>query len=167
MMTKAAALHFAHWMAQVHPEIFIAIRKKTLPVNHPVQGLAGISDVLSSVGDSLSSAASAVGDWVSSPNNVNALSSVATAYFKSQTPAIGNAQNAVFQTQLQRGQAGLSPAPITYQQTASGQYVPVYNQNTQLTPTMLQGLQPSFLQKYGLVLGVGVGAVVLLMLVSR
>lgn len=166
-MTKAAALQFAQWLASVHPEIFVAIRKKTLPVSHPVQGLGDISDVLSSVGDSLSSAASAVGDWVSTPSNVAALSNVASAYFKSQTPALGNAQNAVFQTQLQRSQAGLSPAPISYQQTASGQYLPVYANNTQLTPNMLQGLAPSFLQKYGLVLGVGVGAVVLLMILTR
>jgi len=166
-MNKQKAAEFAHWLAQAHPEIFVAIRKKTLPANHPVQQLGDLSDVLSSVGDTFSSAVSAVGDWVSTPSNVNALSSVATAYFKSQTPAIGNAQSAVFQTQLQRTQAGLSPAPISYTQNASGQYIPVYAGNTALSPTMLQGLQPNFMQKYGVLLGVGAGALLLILVITR
>jgi hypothetical protein len=165
-MNKIAGQQFAHWLSLEHPDIFLSIRKHTLPVNHPAQALGDISDVLSSVGDSLSSAVSAVGDWVSTPSNVTALSSVASAYFKSQTPVVGNAQNAVFQTQLQRAQYGQAPANITYAQNAAGQLMPVYNGQA-LTPQQLQGMQPTFLQKYGTVLAIGGGAVLLVMILMR
>jgi hypothetical protein len=161
-MNKKTSLAFAHWLAKVHPDIFLSIVRNIKPQTP----LGDISDVLSSIGTTLGDAASAVGDWISNPQNINSLSSVATAYFRSQTPSVGNAQNAVFQTQLQRSQYGQMPVPINYAQNASGQVVPMYNGQV-LSPTQLQSLQPNFLQKYGLVLAVGGGALFLILLLSR
>lgn len=162
-MNKQAAYQFAQWLKGTHPEIFLSILRHTQP-----GALGDISDTLSSIGDTLSSAVSAVGDFVSNPQNVASLSGAASAYFKSQTPVAANAQGAVFSTQLQRAQAGLAPAPIGYTSAYGSQ--PVYASGGQLYPvtaTTLQGLQPSFLQKYGVILAIGGGAVLLLALLTR
>ena len=80
-MNQKYAVQFAQWLQVTHPDIFVSILKHAQPVNAP---LGDWTDVLSSVGDAASSAVSAVGNFVSNPQNVQALSSVATAYFKSQ-----------------------------------------------------------------------------------
>ena len=162
-MNKQAADALANWLLHVHPEIFTAIAKKTIP---HTAALSGVSDVLSSLGTDLSTAVSSVGSWVANPQNFQNLTGAATAYFNSQAPSVANAQNAVFQTQLQRAQAGLSPAPITYAVNAQGQTYPVYNGNT-LSPNTLQTLAPSFMQKYGLWLAFGGGALALIFILKR
>lgn len=167
-MNKKSADEFAHWLSVTHPDVFYSIRRR---VNPPV-ALGDWSDTLSSIGDAFSSSVSAVGTWVSQPSNVNALANVAGAYFKSQTPnpSLSSAQSSVLSTQLARAQAGLSPAPISYTTDASGQLVPVYStggSNYGLTPTSLNKLNPSFLQKYGIILAIGGGAVLLLMVLTR
>ncbi len=167
-MTKKSAIQFAQWLQATHPDIFVSILHHAQPVNK----LGDWSDVLSSVGDAASSAVSAVGNFVSNPANVNALSSVATAYFKSQTPSpvLANQQGMILNTQLQRAQAGLSPAPVGYQTNAFGQQVPVYAQGGSTYPlsaSNLASMQPSFLQKYGMILAIGGGVVLLLVIIAR
>lgn len=163
MINKQSATAFAHWLSVAHPDIFVAIARRAMP---KLAALGDISDVLSSIGSSLGDAASAVGTWVSNPANVSSLSSVASAYFKSQTPVLANAQSAVFGTQLQRAQYGQQPANITYvTNPATGQLMPTYNGQA-LTPQQLQSLQPTFLQKYGIWLAVG-GAGIALVFILR
>jgi hypothetical protein len=168
-MNINSANQFARWLQVTHPDIFRSILQRVQPV---VAGMGDWTDTLSTiasdVGSGISSAVGAVGSFVSNPANVNALSSVASAYFKSQTPSptLASAQSSVLQTQLARAQAGLPPAPIGY--NASGQ--PVYQSASgaySLTPSTLAGLQPSFLQKYGMILAIGGGAVLLLALLTR
>lgn len=162
-MNKKAATQFAQWLKATHPDVFMSVLQHVQPVNH----LGDFTDVLSSVGDAIGSAASSVGDFVSNPQNIQALSTVATAYFKSQTPnpSLASAQGAVFNTQLARAQAGLPPAPIAY---SNGQ--PVYASASgtyPLTPTGLSQLQPTFFHRYGMVLMIGGGFVLLLGLLTR
>lgn len=181
-MNKKSADEFAYWLMNEHPNIFAAILKKQQP---SLSGLSDWSDVMSSIGDTASSALSSVGDFLTNPSNVNALSNVAVSYFKSQTPTIGIPQSAIFGTQLGLAQAGQPIAPITYAQNAQGQMVPVYMGNQtipglgaqiplangqmgyQVTPSALQSLSPSFLQKYGLMLAAGAVGLVAIIFISR
>jgi hypothetical protein len=177
MITPQAAHGLAVWLLQEHPNLFVVIRQhqKTGKVN--LAGLGDWSDALSSIGDTLGSAVSGVGNWLSNSANITALTNVGTAYLNNQ------AAQSVLQTQAARAQAGLMPAPITYTpagvplyqptpgyttppfvgpqvQLPTGQYLP------QLTPQALQTLQPSFLQKYGtwlMIGGAGVLALALLL----
>lgn len=162
-MNKPAADAFAHWLAENHPDVFVSVAKAAIP---SLNQLSDISDMLSSIGSSFSDAASAVGDWVSNPQNIQSLSNVASAYFKTQGAAIqAHAQTAVLNTQLQRAQYGQIPAAISYQiNPATGVQMPMYN-GQPLSPQQLATLQPSFLQKYGIWLalaGAGVVAVLIL-----
>jgi hypothetical protein len=156
---------FAKWLAAVHPEVFKALYEKAkgVPLPKNTAGLGDISDWLSGVGDSLASAASAVGNFVSSPQGIATLSSLGTAYLNNQT-----ASN-VMQTQVLRAQAGQNPAPIQYVQNSAGQTVPVVGSGiaqTQLTPQILQSFTPStFMGKYGLWIGVGAAAIVIIYLI--
>jgi hypothetical protein len=168
MMTKESAQSFSVWLLKTHPDLFYAIAKQQNP------GLNGISDVLSNIGGAFSSAVSSVGSWVSNPENLKSLTSLAGTYFSTQAAQnVADAQLAALQTQTNRAQAGQPAAPISYGYDANNNLVPVYTgTNTlpglgtqvslpsgqygyTLSSSSLNALQPSFLQKYGLWLGVG------------
>jgi hypothetical protein len=167
-MTKDSAESFAVWLLNAHPDLFYNIAKKQNP------GLSGISDILSNIGGAFSSAVSSVGSWVSNPANLQSLTSLAGTYFSAQAAKnVADAQVAALNTQAQRAQAGQPAAPISYATDANGNYVPVYTGTTPLpglgaqtvlpsgqvgytlSSTAFNALQPSFLQKYGLWLGIG------------
>ncbi len=172
MMTQKSAEAFAQWLLENHPDIFIAIAKKAIntpqakAASTPVK-LGDISSVLSSIGTGLSTAVSGVGSWLSNSSNIQGLTGAASSYFNSQAAAsVGNAQNAVFQTQLLRAQSGMAPAPINYSYNSSGQPVPMYN-GSMLSPSTLQTLVPTFLQKYGLYLAIGAAGIALIFILRR
>lgn len=179
-MTKDSAQSFAVWLLNTHPELFYTVAKRQNP------GLNGISDVLSNIGGAFSSAVSSVGSWISNADNLKSLTSLAGTYFSTQAAKnVANAQLAALQTQADRAQAGQPAAPITYTQDPNGNLVPVYTGTTPLpglgtqtvlpsgqvgyalTNTSLAALQPSFLQKYGLWLGVGGVALVFAFIALR
>ncbi|MGH9760631.1 MAG: hypothetical protein ACREAC_07285, partial [Blastocatellia bacterium] len=130
-------------------------------------------------------AVSDVGSWLSTPSNVNSLTNLAATYFKTQASAANaNAQTAVLQTQVARANAGLAPAPITYNSAGQPVYVPgasqvvpagtvptgytatgapIYN----VTPNTLASLGPNFLQQYGIWLLLGGAALVAAMIFMR
>lgn len=178
-MTPDAAQSFAVWLLNTHPALFYAIAKQQNP------SLSGLSDVLSNIGGAFSNAISSVGNWVGNSDNVKSLTSLAGTYFNAQSAgSAARAQQAVLQTQLSRAQSGQAAAPIAYAYNAQGQPVPVYTGTTpiaslgaqtilpsgqvgyQITPQALQTLSPSFLQKYGLWLGLG-GAAAFVALLFR
>ena len=156
--------NLAKWHAAVHPDVFKALyeKAKNVPIPKNVAGLGDISDWLSGIGDSLSSAASAVGNFISSPEGISTLSSLGTAYLNNQTA------NNVLQTQVLRAQAGQNPAPVQYVQNAQGQTIPVIGNGiaqTQVTPQILQSFRPnSFMSQYGLWIGLGAAAIVVIYL---
>ena len=171
MVTTKSAQSFAIWLLNEHPALFYAIAKKQSP------GLNGLSDVLSNVGGAFSSAVSSVGSWLSNSQNIASLTSLAGTYFAtSAAKSAADAQVAALQTQASRAQAGQSAAPISYMYDANNNPVPVYTGGTvipglgqqvslpsgqigyTLSPTALNSLNPSFVQKYGLWL-IGGGAI--------
>lgn len=96
-------------------------------------GMGDISDVFSSIGGALSSAASSVGSWLGA--NAGTLITAGTSL------ALVAKQNQLAQTQLQLAQAGQPPAQTAIAYTAQGQpyYVPV--QRTGIQQGYSSGLQ--------------------------
>lgn len=145
-MTAAEA--FAAWLAVNEKKLFAAleVRARAAAANaaaahgaaHAVRAGAQVpaahaqlgswssilSDVSSGISDALSSAGSAissVGSYLTSSSGLSSMSNLANTYLTSQ------AQRQVTQTQLQLAQAGQSPAPISYEQTANGTVMPIYS----------------------------------------
>lgn len=177
-MNAQSAQAFSVWLLKEHPGLFYAVAKHVSPQ------LGGFSDILSNIGGAFTNAVSGVSDWVSNPDNVKSLTSLASTYFAAQAAqANAKTQLAVLNTQVQRAQAGQTPAPISYAYDANNQPVPVYTGTNALpglgSPLMLpsgqpayamsssslNSLQPSFVQKYGMWLAVG-GAAALLVFAS-
>lgn len=168
MITQQSAESLAKWLLTTHPSLFYAIAKGTNPQ------LGAFSDIVSNVGGAFSSAVSSVGSWLSNPQNIASLTGLAGTYFAANAASeAAKAQAAALQTQVNRAQAGQTAAPITYAYDANNNPVPVYTGSTAipglgsqvplpsgqlgyaLSPQGLNALQPTFLQKYGLWLGVG------------
>jgi hypothetical protein len=180
MITQASAQSLAKWLLTEHPSIFYAIAKGTNP------SLGAFSDILENVGGAFSSAVSSVGSWLSNPQNIQSLTALAGTYFAANAASdAAKAQARALQTQVDRAQAGQTAAPITYAYDANNNPVPVYTGSTAipglgsqlplpsgqigyaLTPQSLTALQPSFLQKYGLWLGVGAAGLLIVAAITR
>lgn len=174
----------AAWLAQNYPDLYqeIAIRADN-PTHAPPDvrltppGLAGFTDVLSSIWGGISTAATkvasglsatvqGVGNFLASKEGASALATLAVAKY-----GASSTQSSVIATQLGRTTVGQTPAPIqTVQDPTTGQYIPVLTQNGQnyqLTPQVLQQLQPSFLDKYGIYIAGGAFALVILTLLMN
>lgn len=82
---------------------------------------------LSEVGSGISSAASSVGNFLTSAQGLTDVTKLATAYFQAQTSSTNAAiAKQVLTAQVARAAVGASPAPIQYAVNSSGQLVPVY-----------------------------------------
>jgi hypothetical protein len=128
-----AAQGFAAWLEVNEPALFAALLKAASSSGMPPAGLGDWSSILSdvgsvasSLGSGISDAASSVGNYLTSSQGLQSLSSLANTYMQTQ------AQQAVLQTQLSRAQQGLPPAPVSYSTNAAGQVVPVYTGASQV-----------------------------------
>lgn len=177
MMTPRSAQSFSVWLLKEHPALFYSIAKKQNP------SLGDFSDIFSSIGSAFSGAVDSVSSWVTNPENVKSLTTLASTYFAaSAAKSNANAQTAVLNAQLARANTGQPAAPITYAYNAQNQPVPVYTGTPSpalalgsqvllpsaqvgytVTPQTVSSLTPSFLQQYGLWL-VGGGLVLVAML---
>jgi hypothetical protein len=208
MNTKAANA-FALWLAKEHPNLFksaaaqashlgslgqddsgiVPIDTSSLDAITPADVTSSVDDtsVFSKVASGLGDAISSVGSALTNPSVLNSFAGAASNYFKAQaTASQANAQTAVLNTQLQRAQAGLPPAPITY--TASGQPVYVPTPGVPIPGAIAQGptygtpgssafgygitagglnaLQPNFFQQYGTYLLIGGALLAVALLLS-
>lgn len=175
MTTKSEVANtlLAAWLAENHPELFSALAARAGAASAP--GLHGFTDVLSSIGSTIGSVASkvasglsttvqTVGTFLQSDAGKTTLATLAAAQLQS-------AQNKALQTQVQRANAGLTPAPITSTFDATtGSFVPALSTPGGAYPLSAQtlaSLQPSFLDRYGLWLAAGGAALVLATMVLR
>ena len=100
----------------------------TLPVS---TDSAGSSSFLSTVGSGIASAASSVGNFLTSAQGLSDVTKLATAYFQLQTTNTNAAiQKQVLTAQIARASVGQSPAPLTYAVASNGQLVPIYAVST-------------------------------------
>lgn len=122
MMKDLAAQAFAAWLSQNEPELFAAlVQRARQRGDAPAAGLGDWSSILSSIGSGIASAVKNVASYVSSPQGVNSLSSLAQTYLQSQ------GQKNALKVQLAQAQAGYAPAPIeTRYDAATNTYVPIY-----------------------------------------
>lgn len=92
---------FALWLAKNQPDLFLKMLKAA-------QGgkLAGLTDVLASIGSGLSTAAKAVGSFAVSKEGATTIASLGAVYLTTRQ------QKAALNTQVQLAQLGQSPAPI-------------------------------------------------------
>jgi hypothetical protein len=96
--------------------------------------------LLQSIGSGIASAASSVGNYLTSAQGLNTVAKLATAYFQVQnTQAQAQLQTQVLQAQLQRAAAGQSPAPLTYAVASNGALIPVYT----TSPLASMGVYPA------------------------
>lgn len=134
---QAAGDQLAVWLLHTHPDLFLAAyHMAAFGATPKTTGLGDVSDFLSSLGDTVESAASSVGNWLTTGGGLNSLASIGTAYMNSQT------QQNVLQTQIARAQAQQPPLAITYQPTATGQVVPVLPVSAAGTPVTVAGQNP-------------------------
>jgi len=83
---------------------------------------------LQSIGSGISSAAGAVGNFLTSPQGLSTIANLGQAYFQLQNNKVNaQVQNSILQAQVARISAGGLPAPITYVRGSNGQLVPVYS----------------------------------------
>lgn len=185
---QVAGALLAAWLGQNFPELYneLIIRAGNptgAPPNvqlspPPDKGLAGFTDVLSSiwggitkvatnVASGLSSTVQGVGNFLASKEGASALATLAVAKY-----GASSSQASVIGTQLNRTQAGQTPAPIqTVYDPATQTYVPVLTQNGVNYPVnnqVLQQLQPSFLDRYGMWIAIGgIGLIALTLIIPR
>lgn len=135
-MNKTSAEQFAKWLANDQPELFVALYRKANP--SVVKSLSDFSDVLSSIGTGLSSAVSAVGSYVSSPQGMQTIGTLGAAYLASK------ASTSAVSTNLARAQAGYAPAPIqTVYNPQTMQYEAIVSQNGSYIPLAKANVMPS------------------------
>jgi hypothetical protein len=119
-INPADAKALASWLAATHPDLFLAVyHLAAFGATPNTSGLGDIGDFLSSVGSTLSDAASSVGNFLTDPDNLKTLAGVATTYLSTQS------QQNVLNAQIARVQASQPPLPVQYTQNSAGQYVPV------------------------------------------
>lgn len=145
-MNSEAALSFAKWLSVDQPELFVALYKRALPT--VAKGALGdFTDILSSIGNSLSSAVTNVGSYLTSSQGMDTIGKLGAAYLNTKA-----SQNAVA-TNLQRAQSGLQAAPIqtvfnpstqTYEAVVAqptGQFIPL---NTSVRSALLPAGMPTW-----------------------
>lgn len=119
-----AAQLFAAWLEQNEPQLFAALAERagvSSGLGDWSSIISDIGSVASTVGSGLSSAASSVGDWLTTGGGAASLASLANTYLQSQ------ASQSLTNLQIARAQQGLPPAPVSVGTTAYGSTVPVYN----------------------------------------
>jgi hypothetical protein len=112
-MQDENAIKFAQWLARDQPELFIALYRRANVVSKAANGLKDFTDLLSSIGSGIATAASSVGTYLTSSQGLQTLTALSSAYLTSK------AANQAVGINLQRAQQGLPPAPIqtTYNPT--------------------------------------------------
>lgn len=162
----------AAWLQEQYPSLFEDLAKHA-----SASGLAGITDILSSIGSGISDAASSVASGLSSAvQQVGSFLTSDAGQKTLATLAAAKLQQAQTQqivaTQAARAAAGQTPAAISTQYNPStGTYMPVMTTSTgqqvPLTQAALQSLQPSFLSQYGIWIAGGAAALVLVAMLMR
>lgn len=169
---QVASTLMAAWLAENYPDVFNELLvRATNPTGAahavnlapPAVGLNGFTDTLSSiwggitkaattVASGLGTAVKSVGSFLGSEAGANVLATAVALKYGSKSP-----QASIIDTQYQRSQSGVTPAPIqtVYDQT-SGTYVPILQQQTPqgavqypISNQLLNQLQPSFMDRYG------------------
>lgn len=158
----------AQWIAEEFPQLFDALATRA---NADPASLAGITDVLRSIGSGISTAARSVatglttavkqvGGLLNSPQGMSTLSSLASVYLQTKQAKDSLA------LQVQQAQAGQPPQPITTVTTGEGTYMaytPQPGVQMSVTSDLLRTLSPSFFQRnWPRVLGGGFVATILL-----
>jgi hypothetical protein len=119
-INPADARQFAAWLAQTHPDLFLAAyHLAAFGATPDTSGLGDLSDFFSSIGTGVSDAVSSVGSFLTNPANLQSIAGLATSYLTAKS------QQNVVNSQLARLQASQPPLPVQYTQNAAGQYVPV------------------------------------------
>jgi len=134
---------------------------------------SGLGSDLSSIGSDVLSGVGSVGSYLTSGSGLSSLTGLANTYFASQAvQSQANTQQAVLQAQAQRVASGYSPAPVTYQQNAQGQLVPVYQSASGYTPLNSSGIAAlttglGGLPSWALPVGLGVAGLLIFMKFSK
>jgi hypothetical protein len=157
-MSQKSMTDFANWLAIDQPALFVELYKRSL---NPTFG--DFTDVLSSIGDSLSNAASSVGSYLTSAAGAQTIAALGTAYLTSQA-----SKNAV-SVNLARAQAGIAPAPIqTVLNPTTGQYEAVLTQPSGAVVPVTSSVQATLIPGIpNLYLYLGGGLLLLLLLLRR
>lgn len=145
-----AATQLANWIALNEPKLFQALADNAAKG----QGFSGFTDWLSSVGSSLSGAVKNVGTFLTSDKGLATLTTLGGAYLANKS------QQNVLQTQVALAQAGFAPAPITNTNFGgNGGIQPIYTPTGQpVSNSLLNQLQPTFFQRYGVAIGLAAAA---------
>lgn len=102
---------------------------------------------LQSIGAGITSAASSVGNFLASPQGLNDLTKLGTAYFQVQNNKINaQLQTAVLNAQISRASQGLSTLPVTYARAPNGSMVPVYTSSSLASEGIYPSNMPTSLQ---------------------
>lgn len=149
-MNTVSQTLFAAWLAENQPQVFNALAQRAGAQTGQPQQLSGFTDLLSSIGSSISGAARAVagglsstiksvGGFLGTGAGQQTLTALATTYAASQAgPAL--------QLQADRAAAGQPPAPIQMVWDAAQQkYVATDPAGQLLSAQRLASYQPSFL----------------------
>lgn len=159
--SEESGIALAQWLAKNEPALFDLMAREAATESAQ---LNGISDFITSLTSSVTTAAKSVGTYLTSAKGMDTLLAAGSAYLGYKTA------NNVLQTQAAIASAGGFPAPITNTTNpANGQSLAVYTPTNQaVTPSLLNQLQPSFLSQYGPMLALGgVGLFVLISLLRR
>lgn len=115
-MSAATATDLARWLAMNQPKVFQVLVEEASRRGQ----LRGVTDWLSSVGTSVSSAIKNVGSFLTSKEGMTALTGIGTAYLQTQ------AQRDALRAQVQMVQAGQSLLPIQSVGPNPNSALPVY-----------------------------------------
>lgn len=136
-MKIEAAEALAKWLAENQPEIFEGALRAAQgkPIPRTASNLAGIADVMSSIGTGLSTAVRSVGSFIASPGGVATLGTLGGLYLQSQ------AQRDALRLQTSAAQAGYSPYPVQNTGYNTNSAIPIYTPTGQmLTPQLTNQL---------------------------
>lgn len=172
---------YAAWLAENFPAVFndlatrAAAAARTRPP--PAMKLEGFTDILSSIGSSIGTAAKAVagglsttvksvGAFLNTDAGQGALSTVAQLYAAKK---LAPSASALSELQYQRAAQGLAPVPAGVQYDPStGTYVPVNAQGQILSLSQVRGGGVTdFLQQYGIWIAAAVGTLALFTALRR
>lgn len=157
-MNTEASEALAYWIARNEPELWRALLEKAAQRGQ----LGGISDFFRTVGSSIGGAVKSVGSYLKSSDGMKTLTELGGVYLTTRM------QEKALETQSLLAQANFPPAPIQNVQAPGGVVVPVYTPlNRPLDASLLAQLQPSFLERYGASILIGVGIALAFALLVR
>lgn len=161
-MKSTAVSHtlLAAWLQENYPQVFAELAQYANAPPPDRQSLSGFTDILSSIGSGISSAASsvasglsstvkAVGGFIASDAGQQTLATIVNAKLQS------NVNKQLVAAQIARANADQAPAPVQNAiNPATGTYMPTLTlangQTVPVTSSVLAGLQPTFMQRYGI-----------------